>query len=639
MSFRSSILTLFRSPIKTLITFLLLAITAFAFVSRGMEYAATERTIAEVERSYTAVGTMALTEQGFADFRASRGNEIADQVAKSFQQTYGENYMDWLQFRGGIDPEAIELVFSSKYVEAYELRHTAGGITSEDYQNATERPVDYQLFDHWLDNAIVIATCLSDCQTDMLNSQVYYRVEELLAGDEALYPVGVTPKFYISESGLAVPEPLVEAKYTFSIIAPVSGGDTEIYHKLIAGHHYLMFLCPTYASRNQNESHIGGNMGGFFDYGFPARLIDLTLLEEEKGEPITYEDYAFVMESRIGQILKTNQYTQELVYTSDMSLLPRFHDGSIYITEGRMITPSDNGYVCVINADYAARNGISLGDSIEFSVEPNTMVYGGEISARDVYMPVEPYFDAERTEYDFTPETRGYEVVGIWTTALRENTIEPDALVYALNTVFVPESTYPWAEEVEPLNFPQAISFRLKNPGDADRMQHELGPRLEEMGYRLIIDDMGYSALSQTFGTMRQSAVIGFAAMTAALLLSLVLITYLFVIRRKGEYAIMRALGVPARRCGASLLAGLLVLSTAAVAVGCAVSFAMMRGIAIKLATAMAEITGASASISFSPFMIAALGGGVLALVLIFAAAGLRRIGRKSPLSLLQGGK
>ena len=621
MNPRLSVWTVLRSPLKTLVTFILLAATSFAFVSRGAEYELTESVLAAAEQRYSAVGTLVATEQRYKDFFAREPSGAG--------LPFGDSPMEALQYYCPIDAEAARLVSASGRVESCTVCPVAGGIT--EYPNVQ----DASVIDLHPDSAIVIAKSLTTYKGSN-QSEIFYEVEEVLAGDSELYPPGRKPEFYVGEDGRQHPA----NGHTFYIVPRTS--DIGVYEELIEGHRYVLALTPT-GFRGADAVWITGPHHLNFMPDIPYRLLDLTLLEQEKGS-VSPEDYAYMLQDRYGRITEVNAHKQDMVFTSDMSKLPRFHDGTLYISEGRMITPEDTGNVCVINAEYAARNGIKIGDTVDFTATPNTMAYGGRVISREIYDPNEFYLlGGEYTACNFEPVQMSCEVAGIWTEPPRDGGIEgmadTDALIFSPNTVFLQEAAYPWTDEVTPYCFPSTFSFALKSPGDVRGLELELSGRLEELGYRLAIDDMGYSGVEMTFRSMRTGAAVSFAAMSAALLLSLVLINYLFIVRRKGEYAIMRALGVPAGRAGRSLLAGLLPIAAAADAAGCAGGTMMLRGFAVKLAASIAEVSGGAASVSFSPRHAAVFGAGALFLLTAFASVGLHIIGKQSPLSLLQGGK
>ena len=647
MNLRFSFAALVRSPLRTAVTFALLIAVSFAFISRGAEYYQTKNLLLSTESEYTAVGTLVAAESKIAE---TSGLEDAEYDIGG----YFAGGLETAKYYSPISDEAAELIRSSRYVKNVETRHVAGGF-SDEHETVMEQPYSDEALR--LDAAVVIAECHTTMPsaeellegTDFYSPNteidiphyVYYSIENVLAGDGELYPLGDPP---LDEGGM----PSRWIGYT----TPFWDREAEIYSLFKEGHRYILALQGIGNFKGTDIAQVicgGGTWHDTTEVAYP--LVDLTLMEEEKGAPLTEEDYAFVLEDRFTQVTRDNHKKEDLVYTSDMSKLQGFHDGTLYLASGRMITPEDDGDVCVINAEYAERNNISLGDKVTFDVDPNTGACCGEVLAREVYDPYPVNVGAEYTHYDLERVEKTYEVIGIWTQDPREGytfhsgaedlswytDADPNSpLISARNTVFVPAGTYPWSdEEVPAQRLPSTFTFTLKHPGDMRKMEEELSDKLAELGYILQIDDEGYSRMAEGFKTMKTGALISFLSMALAMLLSLALIVYLFIMRRKSEYAIMRALGVPETRAGASLLVGLTALGVVSAAAGCLLSFLTMRGFAARLAAALAEMKGETVSV----LPILAFGVATVVLLLLGAVYGLHRIGSKPPLSLLQNGK
>lgn len=377
-----------RSPIKTAITFLLLVATSFAFTSRAMEYILAIQVIVDAESEYAAVGTLVNTERKYAD----SPDLFADYYDNYFSKYYGNDYTTAVQCFMPIDDIAFDFVVSSEYIESYEVRHVAGGITGNEIWNVNETPIKMtEIFDSGntglaMDTAVVVLDCHTTVGEDRnwitnraAQQYVFYTIKEIIAGDPELWPVGEEPKFIVEDG--------VYRKYRNYVPALNVQPDDAIYSDFIEGHRYIAVLHPLWGT--QSNEVAGWDIAEQYDGdAIPYRLLDLTELEQKKGSPVTYEDYAYIVEDRFTQLLNTNHHKQELIYTQDMSMLPRFHDGTLYIAEGRAISLEDTGNVCVINAEYAERNGIKVGDSIEFSVDPNSMVFLGEAYSRELYTPL-----------------------------------------------------------------------------------------------------------------------------------------------------------------------------------------------------------------------------------------------------------
>ena len=667
---RLSIITLFRSPLKTMVTFLLLLATSFAFVSRGAEYAATVREIDRAEAEYSAVGTVQRTTDSYYEYMTSKLGEWATVYDKGA-------YLDRLDPAvAPLDEDAAELVLSNGHVLSGGALHVAGGLTSETLTNVTEQPLtEIPGYSEWnglyLEGTFEMDGCVSiryNLEYDVLDkfdnaevSQRGYYFKEPIIRDPDLYVDGSDS--YPFEDPHS-PYGLLNDRDTPNHRLLASGSPWDEDHPGWEGESYRNYwMIETWYSYFDCPEVVP-----YVDYPF----IDLTKLEREHGisdwrtaleDPekyglIRYQNYFGLPQVPALDYVDTlyrNFHTQELVYVPEMDSVHRVHSGYLYITDGRAITSEDTGNVCVIGKEYADKNGLKVGDRIEFEVSADTMTHSGRVFAREPAYPYVNYtlsdtYTAEGRTYaadisplaceqslsdlGLEPVTREYEIVGLWSDSRYD--IE-NPYCYSLNTVFVPEATYPWPDEVEPRLMPSNFSFTLEHPGDMALMQDELGAELEALGYELVIDDEGYAAAKPSFDFMKLSSLIGFVGMALALLLSLILITYLFIIRKKHDYAIMRALGTPVPRANASLLVGLFALALAAVLLGTALAVLATSGFAADLSAQIGEVTGGEVTATLPGWTFGAFGAGTLALLLVFAWVGLVRIGRIPPLRLLQG--
>ena len=661
MEAKFSLKVLLRSPIKTVVTFLLLAAVSAAFVSRGAEFVTTLRAVGSAEGYYEAGGTIRATQENYEGYVL-------------YSPDFFPEFMPLAQ-------EAVDLVQSSKYVERSEVRRTAGGRTSDGYFDVVEQPL-YEAATNGSGELLgddlrgCAAALIASC-TDVSRGAVKHldggetpghldaeiKVEELIAGmpqwngeGRELVLKSFARGWKESETWFADPEVSEWGEYSVD--------NSAIVDQIVPGHRY--FLVVEAESIGQRPASDERKLSMKVDYP----LIDLTRLEEEHGtddwraalaDPEKYglvrfkgdNSYPSVREIKDKQLvpvgtymerLNLNAHTQELVYTGDMESLMRFWDGREYITEGRALGPSDSGNVCVVNALWAQQNGFALGDSVEFTVSADTMMHSGKLFARrlpvvDGYMPDIAFLEIQAySDLGLEPVMETFEIVGLWAdsiTSLRER----DPYAYPINTVFLPEDAYPWPDSVEQPLMPSTFNFTLKHPGDVEKIESELSQELAELGYELVIDDMGYAETRHSLEMMKTSALVGFAAMSGALMLALAVTVYLFITRRKQDYAVMRAMGTSVRRANMSLFVGLFVLAAAAICVGCAAATVITRDAGAELAARLTELTGEDVRASLSYLTVCAFGAGELVLLMLAAAFGLRRVGRKPPLELLQGEK
>lgn len=597
MKLRQSVLALIRSPIKTAVTFVLLVVVSFAFISRGVKFVTTERTIAAAEASYSAVGTVVMSAELFDE------NPYIDLYK------CGPVSMN-------IPQDTVDAVSASRFVARSELRMVAGG-HSEQF-SVIEQPLYdtyYVPVVNWgnipntfeLDSAFIIAEC-----TENNEFNYCFTTESVLLGDEKIVRPG---------QELRINPPLSADISPFNL--------ERIFGQIIVGHRYFMAVTTHNIAESAEKE-----FSDIVDYP----LVDLTLLgsddyetalaSPEKYGLAKYSSSLMTMSTMdLYRTLERNFHTTDVVFTDDMALMPRMHSGEMYITEGRAIEPKDSG-VCVVGINYAVQNGLSVGDRISLELSMDTMAHSGKVFGRGPVLTRSPWFDSQRFSDLGLPEVSAeFEIVGIWSDVKID---EANPFSYSVNTIFAGAADYPVSGFVPHL-LPSIYSFELKHPGDVEKIEAELGGTLASMGCELKIDDGGYAEMSGSLRSMRSSALIEFAATSAALLFSLVLITYLFIDRRRGDYAIMRALGRSKRKSARGLLSSLLVLATAAVVIGTVAAAIVSAGTAVEVSELAIEATNDGTGLLTAVFAM-----GTLVLVWLFARIGLARVGRIPPLMLLQ---
>ena len=124
-------------------------------------------------------------------------------------------------------------------------------------------------------------------------------------------------------------------------------------------------------------------------------------------------------------------------------------------------------------------------------------------------------------------------------------------------------------------------------------------------------------------------------AFAAAALLSLGLTVYLFILRKKREYAILRALGCTKRRAQRALLLPLLTLAGLAILLGTGLAV-LYTLYTIELNMTSFISLGLEVDTSLPPGVILLGFFGCAAALLLLAAGGLALVGRRPPLALLQ---
>ena len=334
-------------------------------------------------------------------------------------------------------------------------------------------------------------------------------------------------------------------------------------------------------------------------------FTDVTDLPENYLEG---EDFAPLRE--LMQITTDDWHTLDVVYAGDMSVIRRAADLRFVPAEGRFLEPEDAGKaVCVVNADFAYANGLSLGDTLrlklgDYPMEQHVSL-GAVASTRGRYAK-------NWTEQEFT-------IIGTWRDVNQGNYLAEDYIwAYSDATVFVPQTFRPeGAKRSE--HSPGDVTLLIDADAMNDFVENEL-PKLEAEGWITYWNDRGWPQMEEELKQVSQTSLYKLLAFGAATLLVIALTVYLFVARRSRDYAILRAMGMDRSHSGRSLLVPLLCLTLAAVIPGTAAALLWY---------------GRSGTVTLTPVL------SVLILPILTMLAALilvRRMGRISPLLLIHAG-
>jgi hypothetical protein len=159
---------------------------------------------------------------------------------------------------------------------------------------------------------------------------------------------------------------------------------------------------------------------------------------------------------------------------------------------------------------------------------------------------------------------------------------------------------------------------------------------LHDMGLSLILHDGGWRFVEQGYRDVARLSVIRIVLFTVAVAAATCLAVYLFIGRRKNDYAVMRAMGTTKRRAGESLVYPLMATALVSVLLGSGAAYLQtLRTIESSNVFVALEQHAVDTSIPASVIVGSVLGQ--LVITLGIALAMLRRIGNLPPLVLLCG--
>jgi len=627
--------SIYRSPLKTVVTLLLLAAAAFLFLYNLGEYAVSDREYREARGKYEGVLTV---EEAPVSARLAMFNDfflITDPTNPG--RTFGEVSYETYHHES-LHADTLETLSALPHISRTERRYMTAGV-SPDY---VRLDTDQHLF-CYAGRCILVATVdkyVSNfvAEQEIVNGVYKYepqvaiggfqyillRDAEMLAGKEEWLQNGEsapvinqtfmrddTRDVYTMTGWVDYPE----RRNAYSIDYHLFMEDME---KLVPGRRYVFVLRSMRDNTDRNEKQFIMADDTIIDW-WPY-YTDVTDLPEGWLET---EEFAPLRE--LIQVTNDDLHTFDVVYGDDMASIRRVADTRMVCEEGRFITPADAGQpVCVVSKDFLELNGLRIGDTITLDLgnylcEPFASL-GAVASTRGRY-------STAFTRQEFT-------IIGTWRDLNEGNHADRDLYwAWSNNAIFVPSAFLPECVNAETYSpKPNDVSFVVGSPEEIIAFEERVLPRLDEMSIPYMWNDMGWSHIGRELMRARDLARVKLLIFAGAAVFALVLTIWLFIGRRKREYAIFRALGMPVRGASMQLYAPFLMLGAVAAVVGAVAArvFSLRQ-----LAASSAEVVTAHTPAGPVLYVLGALG--FLLALAAFAWCGIRIIRRRTVLELLQG--
>ena len=634
----------FRSPIKAVITFLLLVIVTFFFAFNLSAFAAQQKTAKQVEESTFGVLT---AEYGAAKIMAEPALNMflltdLTNPGANYGQITNENY-----HHQPLSEEDIGKLSALPYVDRVDRRYMTAGV-SEDYL----RLDNYLTYYGYLDRCILKGTDVSNkINEEMVKAyglnegtelsysevryapngihDVYLKDVKLLTGDQDWLDLQLSTyqgqvkilicamrDEYIVKLGAHI-QTTTEGR------VPVSCADYDLsldeLQSITPGHRYVFVLRESPTNRNTElELLFRYSVGDDSRKDWWPYFTDITEAPENYLETADYAELKNLIE-----VSEADRRTFDVVYTDNMASIRRVTQEQLTVDQGRFLTSADAGRpVCVVSEAFLTQTGLRLGDSIDLKLGNVLMEQYAPLGAVAV---TKGRYATEWTPASFT-------IVGSYRDVSDGAWLDRELYwAYSDNTIFVPSSYLPEGCDTENHIFrPAEISFLVGKAENILPFEEDALPLLEEMKLKYEFADQNWASIAEKMSQAKMTSLVRLLAFAAATVLVVAFTVYLFIIRRKKEYAILRALGCPGKAAAKSLYLPLLLLSAISVLIGAALAW---------LRSARTEQTlsvGAEASqrTTAPVYLLAALG--VFLVIALLCAVFLKPLGRRSPLSLLQ---
>lgn len=510
---KTSLQTLLREPVKTAALLLLALAASFGFFSQTTEYLATTRLMAEAERSYRAVVSFHKPPQALTESERQ-------EVHPGYHNVY---------------PRLLEKLASLPSVSHIDNLFRFVGTTSDQRAASKNNQESWENVGACVMAEVTIETATRDTSRVRGNAAtVTARIDHIIADSMRIAP----------ENPLPIIKGMVYRIHYNKSPSALSSDPLEASVKALeAGKRYLIYISVT-AVLAGTENPSDEPEHGFY----PQRpIVDLS------GVPENYlSTPAFAAQARDAEVLQAARGGLSFHAVSDMRNLMKSANNELFLVEGEGITSKTAGDACVVSRRFAEANGRALGDVIEASVRYNPTT--GEVPYFVDNLLTADYFG--QAYFDIPITTVPLRIIGIYDEDGRPSATDPWA--FDVNAVFVPHSARADHFPNAPAGLSQSghsrdTSIVLRSVRDIGAFYQQSANLFAEYQLVPVVGDYGWSRLADSFEQSEALAILKIIAFGAAAVFSFVLLAYLLVLRKSGEYAIMRALGVGKRRAGGAI--------------------------------------------------------------------------------------
>lgn len=558
MTIRTVCKELVRTPMKTVLFLVLLALSTALLVLGVNLYVSCQAAREQVSLNYKTVGTIEQKADSIQDI----DEETAESIIRYFP--WEDPYAKYTVTL----PEGLFDGLPTKYpVENRPTLITTADIYSQFKPDEAARvetpkriyPVDVLTF-----------TPLEDIDS---------ADENFMSRFESLRRYGLAD-FSLSAQITAINGEALDRPQQYTLYWPA--GETELV-TLKAGTEYISAAIPGYSDGDGSIYSLTRASG--------TTAISKGGMEYEIAEHVAYENTPEFAQTQVAQWLDelslSSQNLHDMEYntvitvpTQSLDLLDPFYQDKVTMRQGREITQEEfdtGAKVCMISEDFlyggpdAANpdflNFVNVGDKLRLNW--HGAVYGegpAQVSTRLDSISI--------TQGTCTYEIAGteeYEVVGLFASTMTGMDYENGGLTNLGNyQIIVPSASFDFESIPIVSGGPikqGACSFELENGTGGAFLD-----ALEKLEYsdliQVSLSDQGYSAIAKGLDAISLLAMILLLAGGASALCLLLFFVYLQIARREREAAIQISLGAGRRRSAAFLLLSVLLVAVVGIAAG-----------------------------------------------------------------------
>ncbi len=345
------------------------------------------------------------------------------------------------------------------------------------------------------------------------------------------------------------------------------------------------------------------------------------------------------------QAIEYSAHSFTVTRTEDISLIPAWYQDAMYLHEGRMITDEEyksGAKVCMVSAQMAAYQGWQVGDKLDMHLydydafyDRSSVIYSNYTGPQN-YLPSPDYL--KECGGFFEEDT--YEIVGIF--GQREfidfgDTAE-EVYYNPWNAIYIPANAAPNAPE-GPIQ-PSLLTIQLKN-GSINEFKaavEELGLTEQKPGeyeIKLSYFDQGYDKIKPGLMEMNRNAKLLLGLSSVLLLVTMILMAFLFAQQHKHSAGILRMLGGSKKQAFIAILTCAAVVVAVGGVIGTILGGVLTQSVGASILGDAAESAKVALSTGASPVLTMLSGIGCMVLFLALTAIFTGTYINKEPRALL----
>ena len=313
-----------------------------------------------------------------------------------------------------------------------------------------------------------------------------------------------------------------------------------------------------------------GEYKGYYEYIYeqPFWIYEY---DELKNKPEMLKKY-----EQIARAYYINSRSFGVMTTNDLTGIPAFHLGNMFVPEGRMIKEEEyasGAKVCMISTDLAKIQGWNVGDKIDFSFyEYNRFTSTSRLRPRYTFEDPDHFFDKGE-----------YEIVGVYNVRPLTGTsaMSASAVSVPWNTIYIPEKSLENApaEEDRPVTG-ALLTIWLENgkiEPFIERM-NELGITGTKQGdyeAKFIFYDQGYSRIQPSLEALSGTAELLLILSSSLLVIAALLLAFFYAQSQKQSIGTMRLLGCSKARAFVAVMLSALIIAVTGALIGAAIGHSL----------------------------------------------------------------